>query len=96
MILLYRPKTKNAVKVVQWTGDNKSEIKGFCGKHVTFLHLQSKDGIKTKEICVLKPSSIVWENNYIIRDGRGYFMSCTQEYLDDHYERVDYNWWDTK
>lgn len=96
MIRLYRPKPKNSVKVVQWTGDNKAEIKGFCGKNVTFLKLQSDDGTKTKEICVLSPNSIVWDNYYIIRDGRGYFTSCSQKYLDEYYERVDYQWLDTK
>ena len=96
MILLYRPKTKNAVKVLQWTGDNKDEVRGFCGNYVTFLMLQNKDGTQMKELCVLKPRSIVFENDFIIRDGHGCFMVCDQEYLNTYYERVDHEWWNTK
>lgn len=96
MIRLYRKKTENAIKVIQWTGDNKNELRGFCGNHITFLMLQSRDETKTKELCVLKPRSIVFENDYIIRDGKGYFSVCDQNYLDTHYERVEHSWWDTK
>ena len=96
MILIYRLKPENAVKVIQWTGNNKSEIKGFCGDKVTFLMLQNKEGTKTTEICVLKPRSIVYKDDYIIRDSHGCFMACNQEYLNEYYERVGHNWWDTK
>lgn len=96
MIRLYRHKPEKSIKVVQWTGDNKSEIKGFCGSKVVFLMLQSSDGTKTKEICVLRPNSIVWEGYYIVRDYRGYFSTCSQEYLDKYYERTDFQWWDTQ
>lgn len=96
MIVLYREKSKNAVKVMQWTGDNKNELRGFCGNQITFLMLQSRDGTKTKELCVLKPRSIVFENEYIIRDSYGCFTVCDQDYLDRHYERTNFQWWNTK
>jgi hypothetical protein len=96
MVIFYREKRKVAVKVLQWTGENKDELKRFCGKYIRFFTLQSEDGTKTKELCVLKPRSIVFENDYIIRDSHGCFTVCDQEYLDRHYERTNFQWWNTK
>lgn len=96
MIVFYREKRKVAVKVLQWTGQNKAELQRFCGKYIRFFTLQNEDGTKTKELCVLKPRSIVFENEYIIRDSHGCFTVCDQDYLDRHYERTDFQWWNTK
>lgn len=73
------------VKAVQWTGDNISEIKDFCGGSLTF------EGSKPSRIYIntFKGWYLCSPYDYIIKDDvLGTFYPCKPDVFEQTYEEI--------
>lgn len=94
---LYREKPKEPVKVVLWNGTNKAEILNFLGDLAAFIPLPPKEkNGETKELLILKPNSIVYEGQYLVKTSKYFFSIYSPDELNKKYERLDFEWWNTK
>lgn len=77
------------IQAVQWTGDNKSEIKEFVGDAAQFWQLYSNDYPKYGlNIQTLEGTHYASVGDYIIRGIKGEFYPCKPDIFVQTYEEV--------
>lgn len=91
MIMKYRKKPV-VIKAVQWTGENREEIRTFCTYSAFFVPTrQDTEGRSTKwSLLIDNIEGIMYAEigDYIIRGVNGEFYPCKPDVFEKTYEKV--------